>query len=74
MSMQNSNIELPSEHQLGKLVWINLWATYFSGEVCGVHFFPGKVKYDFKVFGENGQVTKLYLIDSAFVSATRIKG
>lgn len=61
-------IKLPSGHQMGDTRFINFWGAEIIGEVCGVHFYPGKVKYDFKVFGDDGGETKIYNIDSAFVS------
>jgi hypothetical protein len=69
-----SEIKLPSAHQFGDNVWVNLWGTELIGEICAVHFFLGKVKYDVKTFGEDGDYTKLYLVDSAFVTAKKIKG
>lgn len=63
-----TTIKLPSAFQIGDSAFINFWSHEIGGEVCGVHFYNGKVKYDFKVFGGNGGETRIYNIDSAFVS------
>lgn len=62
--------QLPSGHQMEDRIWVCLWSTRFGGQIDGVHFYHGKVKYDVKVFGENGDYTKMYNVDSAFISKT----
>ena len=57
---------------MGEELWINLWSTHFGGEVCGIHNYSGgKAKYDFKVIGEDGEVTRIYNVDSKIVSKYR---
>lgn len=60
-------ILLPSQHQIGDNVWLNLWSSNIVSEVIAVHFYSGKVKYDLKVFGGNGEETRIYNIDFIFV-------
>lgn len=60
--------QLPSGHQLGDAVWLALWSARVCSEVIAVHFYEGKVKYDLKVIGEDGYTTRLYNVDSAFVT------
>lgn len=64
----DTGIKLPSAHQIGDAVWLALWSSRICSEINAVHFYEGKVKYDLKVFGEDGGVTRLYNVDSAFVT------
>ena len=59
---------LPSAHQIGSSVFLQLWSARIVSEIHAVHFYEGKVKYDLIVFGDNGEQTRLYNIDSAFVT------
>lgn len=61
-------ILLPSQHQIDDSVWLNLWGKSIVSEVHAVHFYTGKVKYDLNVFGENGLQTRIYNVDSVFVT------
>lgn len=61
---------LPSQHQVGDPVWLTLWSAHIVSEVLCVHFYEGKVKYDLSVFGDNGETTRLYNVDSVFVVKT----
>jgi hypothetical protein len=63
-------IGLPSEHQIDDLVWYRLWSADVSGQIKGVHFYPGKVKYDLELFGKDGDTTRIYNIDSIYVKKT----
>jgi hypothetical protein len=63
-------IGLPSEHQIDDKVWYTLWSANVSGEIKGVHFYPGKVKYDLELFGKDGETTRIYNIDSVYVKKT----
>jgi hypothetical protein len=67
-SEEPNELLLPSEYQMGDNVWLKLWSAKIAAEIHSVHFHLGKVKYDLKVFGDNGEVTRLYNVDSAFVS------
>lgn len=71
VSEVEEKIILPSSLQLGQPAFINLWEEDIIGEACGVHFYPGKVKYDFKVLAANGQETRIYNIDSLFVNSKK---
>jgi len=67
--VENPNpFQLPSGHQIDAPVWLALWSCRIPCEVHAVHFYDGKVKYDLRVFGEDGQQTRVYNIDSAFVT------
>lgn len=59
---------LPSAHQMGDEVWLCLWSAKIVSEIHAIHFYEGKVKYDLIVHGDNGQQTRVYNIDSAFVT------
>lgn len=58
---------LPSQHQIGDPVWLRLWSDDIVTEVHAVHFTAGKVKYDLNVLIHDGDKTRLYNVDSAFV-------
>lgn len=65
---------LPSAHQFDDEVFLRLWGDDIIGRILGVHFYPGKVKYDLEVFAgdaqpetEKTEFTRLYNVDSAFV-------
>lgn len=61
-------IGLPSAHQIDDKVYLNLWGKEpIYAQVHAVHFYAGKVKYDLEVFGGNGENTRIYNVDSAFV-------
>src|SRR6185369_12495066 len=64
---------LPSQHQIGDQVFFNLWSASVIGEIHEIHFTASKVKYDLNVFSGNGEVTRIYNIDSAFISKTKNK-
>lgn len=64
-------ITLPSQFQIGDAVWFRLWSTDLVTEVLAVHFYPGKVKYDLKVLVGSGETTRLYNIDSVYVTKTK---
>lgn len=61
-------ITLPSAHQHDDFVWLSFWETYIASQVNAVHFYHDKVKYDLKVMGGNGEETRVYNVDSAFVT------
>jgi hypothetical protein len=61
-------IVLPSAHKHDEFVWFCAWETQIAAQVHAVHFFKSKVKYDLKLIGGNGEETRIYLVDSAFVS------
>jgi hypothetical protein len=52
---------------LGQPVWFRLWSTDVIGEVLSIHHHEGKVKYDLKLIGNNGDTTRIYNVDSAYV-------
>lgn len=62
---------LPSAHQRREAVWVNFWSNSIPCEVHAVHFYERKEKYDLNIFGSNGDNTRIYNIDSAFISKTK---
>lgn len=52
---------------LGQPVWFRLWSADIIGEVLSIHFHEGKTKYDLKLIGNNGETTRIYNVDSAYV-------
>lgn len=64
----SEKIKLPSAHQFGDEVWLVLWSAKIASQVHGVHFYEGKVKYDLTVYGGDGLSTRIYNVDSAFVT------
>lgn len=63
--------KLPSAHQVDDPVWLCLWSHHIACEIHGVRFFDDKVNYDLRVFGDDGAVTRIYKVDSAFISKTK---
>lgn len=59
---------LPSQHQIGDSVWFNLWSNSIPAEVHAVHFSASKVKYDLNVVPNKGDTTRIYNVDSVFIS------
>lgn len=64
----SEKIKLPAAHQFGDEVWLCLWSAKIPSQIHGIHFYEGKVKYELIVFGDNGESTRIYNIDSAFVT------
>lgn len=52
---------------LGQPVWFRLWSADIIGEVLSIHLHEGKTKYDLKLIGNNGETTRIYNVDSAYV-------
>ncbi|MFI5132665.1 MAG: hypothetical protein ACHQFX_21870 [Chitinophagales bacterium] len=52
---------------LGQPVWFRLWSADIIGEVLSIHHHEGKVKYDLKLIGHNGETTRIYNVDSTYV-------
>lgn len=63
----SKNGDLPSQHQIGDCVWFQTWSANIIVNVIAIHFYTGKVKYDLELFSENGDTTRIYNVDSAFV-------
>lgn len=63
--------KLPSQHQIGENVWLQLWSDYIVSEINAVHFYESKVKYDLIVNTSDGGQTRLYNVDSDFVTKTK---
>jgi hypothetical protein len=63
--------ELPSRYQLLQVVNVRLCKTDtpLTATVRGVHFYPGKVKYDLGVWStdDTNTETRIYNVDSIFV-------
>lgn len=59
---------LPSAHQINDEVVVNFWKAKMNARVLGIHFYEGKVKYDLEVFSKEQDFTRIYNIDSAFVT------
>lgn len=63
---------LPSAHAHEDNVSVHFFDAKLMGEIEAVHFYPGKVKYDVSVAVDvEGHTTKLYNIDSAFISSIK---
>lgn len=62
---------LPSQHQIGENVWLQLWSDYIVSEINAVHFYESKVKYDLIVNTSDGGQTRLYNVDSDFITKTK---
>jgi len=66
---------LPSLHQIGHYVNLRLpqqgitehELQVIMAEVTGVHFYPGKVKYDLMIRLSVGDSTRIYNVDSCYV-------
>ncbi len=63
-------IILPSPHQREDAVWLKLWSASIPAKIKNVHFYADKVKYDLELFGGNGEVTRVYNVDSDHVVKT----
>lgn len=79
-------MQLPSKHQIGDLVYLDLSSTYkqakdkekaenFKAHVISVHFTKSKVRYDLELrfAGEDEETTRIYNIDSCFVWQVPVK-
>lgn len=66
-----SMTQLPSQHQIGDLVLLNLSLSDIvnppSAEVIGIIFYEDKVKYNLEVQLGEGHFTRIYNVDSVFV-------
>lgn len=63
-------IKLPSAFTISDAVIVSFWNDLpkLRGLIHGVHFYEGKVKYDITVLGPDDMETRIYNVDSAFVS------
>lgn len=63
-------IELPSAFQVKQVVLLafRVGDPALTATVCGVHFYIGKVKYDLTIWLDDDQETRIYNVDSVFVS------
>lgn len=68
-TQSKQKIVLPSDHQIGDNVWLNLWGHSSTAEVNAVHFYANKVKYDLKVFARTKTI-RLYNIEAEHISKT----
>ena len=59
--------ELTEFYPIGKPVWFKLWSTNVIGEILSVHLHEGKIKYDLKLIGDDGETTRIYNVDSKYV-------
>jgi len=62
---------LPSAHTIGDAVFFNLWEKQIVAEVHAVHFTQSKVKYDLNLLSDDGYQTRIYNVDSAFVTKSK---
>ncbi len=60
---------LSSKHQIDDKVMVTLGDRPFKAKVISVHFYRGKVKYDLEIPIYDEESTRIYNIDSVFVSA-----
>lgn len=69
-------LQLPCERQLNQVVYLRFRAKepHITATVRGIHFYPGKVKYDLGLWLGGGTVddpefeTRVYNVDSDFVT------
>lgn len=63
-------IQLPSALQIGDECIVTFFyeSAKLHGGVHGVHFYEGKVKYDITLRGSENMETRIYNVDSAFVT------
>lgn len=66
-SEYNNHELYPSRYQIGQYVWFRLWSADIAATVLCVHFYEGKVKYDLELLGTDGDKTRIYNVDSAYV-------
>jgi hypothetical protein len=68
--------ELPSRFQIDDMVFFSInqkvegtsyFASSLKARVIGIHFYPGKVKYDLEIPIYDESATRIYNIDSCFV-------
>jgi hypothetical protein len=70
----SKKIQIPSQHQVGDDVLFSIrqspdTAVTLKATVIAVHFYKGnKVKYDLEIPVEDGAPTRIYNIDSCFVT------
>lgn len=57
----------PSRYKIDQYVWFRLWSADIAAQIHSIHFYEGKVKYDLKLIGGNGETTRVYNVDSIFV-------
>lgn len=70
MTQNNINsLTLPSQYQIGDNCFVTIFSAKLIGEVTAVHFYTGKVKYDLEVLAGVGLKTRIYNIDSVFVTS-----
>ena len=55
---------LPSRFQIGDFVLLKISEIPTRAIINGIHFYPGKVKYDLIITLADGSTTRLYNIDS----------
>lgn len=63
----NDHTLYPSRYAIDQFVWLRLWGSDIAAQIHGVHFYAGKVKYDLKLIGGDGDTTRVYNVDSVFV-------
>lgn len=67
-----NQIKLPSAHQGGDEVFVRFnEQSELTGAVHAVHFYAGKVKYDIDVFVDAENFTRVYNVDSAFITSMK---
>jgi len=60
-------IQLPSEHQIGDVVFLSLWSTWLQVEIISVKFHKSHVSYDVQTFSREEEKARLYNIDEKFL-------
>ncbi len=67
-------IELPSQYQMFDRVKVFLMPEGedsfpgISGKIIGIHFYPGKIKYDIELLFSGDFTSRVYNVDSILVT------
>ena len=67
----DSDLKLPSRFYINQVVKLKFVKNIeqLTATVRGIHFYKGKVKYDLAIWLDDNTETRIYNVDSAFVSA-----
>lgn len=70
----NDHVMYPSRFEINQVVQVKFKTEPITATVRGIHFYPGKIKYDLGLWLGDGTVdnpeyeSRIYNIDSIFVS------
>lgn len=65
--------QLPSEHQIGEVVWLTLWAKWLPVRIISVKFSQSHIRYDIEMFAYDGSMTRLYNVDEKHLKKRKEK-